>query len=182
MTTVLTKPISDSQFHPLSQEESNISIRYASLNDLSELGELWFYQRLYHEQWDELYVSIPAAQELWKKQIRSYLEQSNHCVIVAEDKKGKIIGYIHGSYHPWPMSPFQCYGSLNTIAVAEEAQGQGIGKNLIRCLLEWFQKQHVQHISLFVDYRNQNALQLYRGMGFRSYQHRLMLTLVCESQ
>ena len=92
-----------------------------------------------------------------------------------------IVGYVHGSYHPWPISPFQCYGSLNTIAVAEEAQGQGIGKNLIRCLLGWFQMQKVQHISLFVDFRNQIALQLYQDMGFRSYQHRLMLTLVSET-
>ncbi|MFX0064909.1 MAG: GNAT family N-acetyltransferase [Candidatus Hermodarchaeota archaeon] len=181
MATVLTRSISESQSHPLSQEEYNISIRPASLNDLSELGKLWFYQRSYHEQWDELYVSIPTAQESWKKQIQSYLNQSNHCVFVAEDRKRKIIGYVHGSYHPWPISPFQCYGSLNTIAVAEEAQGQGIGKNLIKCLLGWFQKHQVHHISLFVDYRNQNALQLYQDMGFRSYQHRLMLTLVSES-
>ncbi|MFX1536496.1 MAG: GNAT family N-acetyltransferase, partial [Promethearchaeota archaeon] len=134
MATVLTRSIAESQPQPqpLSQEETNVSIRPASLKDVSELGKLWFYQRTYHEQWDELYISIPAAQEDWKKQIQTSLSQPNHCVLVAEDREGKILGYVHGSYHPWPISPFQCYGSLNTIAVAEEAQGQGIGKNLVK--------------------------------------------------
>ena len=142
------------------------------------MSELWLYHRRYHEQWDNVYFTIPAAQQKWGEQLKRYLSQSNHCVLIAENVQGKVVGYIHGSFHPWPMSPFQHYGSLNTISVAEDAQGQGIGKKLVKKLLEWFKTHQIQYISLHVDHRNQIALKLYQDIGFRPYQQRLMLNLV----
>ncbi|MFX0095135.1 MAG: GNAT family N-acetyltransferase [Candidatus Hodarchaeota archaeon] len=87
------------------------------------------------------------------------------------------MGYVHGSFYPWPMSPHKYYGSLNTIAIRPEAQGQGIGTKLVHQLLAWFQAQNIQYISVHVDYRNQPALRLYEKMGFRAYQQRLMMDL-----
>ncbi|MFX0061673.1 MAG: GNAT family N-acetyltransferase [Candidatus Hermodarchaeota archaeon] len=177
MSMMLTKSGSESQTLWTIQKTENIQIRPAELDDVEILGELWLYQRCFHEQWDEIYVAIPMAQQMWQEQLKSYLNQSNHCVFVAKNVLEKIVGYVHGSFHPWPVSPFQFYGSLNTIAVAEESQGQGIGKKLIRKLLEWFKEHQIKYISLHVDYRNQNALKMYQDLGFHPYQQRLMLDL-----
>ncbi|MFX1536605.1 MAG: GNAT family N-acetyltransferase [Promethearchaeota archaeon] len=155
-------------------------MRLARSEDAKNLGKLWFAQRTYHQQWDELYASVPKAKHDWVKQFLTWLPQKNHCVLVAEDEYGQIMGYVHGSYHSWPLSPFEYYGSLNTIAVAEEARGCGIGKKLVNKLLKWFKERKIQHISIHVDYRNRIALNLYRSVGFRSYQHRLMLNLSNE--
>ncbi|MFX1250728.1 MAG: GNAT family N-acetyltransferase [Promethearchaeota archaeon] len=159
------------------QQKCNIQIRSANLEDIEILGDLWYYHRNHHKQWDNLYAIIPSAQKEWEKQVKTYLNQSNHCILVAEDRTGKVVGYVHGSFHAWPLSPFQYYGSLNTITVAEEAQSQGIGKQLVKNLLSWFKEQQIDHISLHVDYRNRVALQIYHDVGFRPYQHRLMLDL-----
>ncbi|MFX0065127.1 MAG: GNAT family N-acetyltransferase [Candidatus Hermodarchaeota archaeon] len=180
MSIILDRAVSESQRLYISKNRDFLQIRPANLKDIETLGVLWFYQRCYHEQWDELYASVPSAQHDWKKLIESFLDQPNHCIFIAEDIDGKIVGYIHGSFHSWPMSPYQQYGSLNTIAVTPEAQGQGIGKRLVRTLLRWFKKQNIRHISIHVDYRNQIALKLYQSVGFRPYQQRLMLNLSME--
>ncbi|MFX1255599.1 MAG: GNAT family N-acetyltransferase [Promethearchaeota archaeon] len=180
MSTALDRVVSESRTIHISKNRDFIQIRSAGPKDIEMLGVLWFYQRSYHEQWDELYASIPSAQHDWKKVVESYFDQPNHCILIAEDTDGKIVGYIHGSFHPWPMSPYQQYGSLNTIAVIPEAQGQGIGKKLVRALLKWFKNQNIQHISIHVDFRNRIALKLYQDVGFRPYQQRLMLNLAIE--
>ncbi|MFX1532777.1 MAG: GNAT family N-acetyltransferase [Promethearchaeota archaeon] len=174
MSVLLTKPVPKPYFP---QQRCNIQIRPANPEDIEILGDLWFYHRGHHKQWDNLYAITPSAQKEWEKQLKGYLNQSNHCVLVAEEISGKAVGYVHGSFHAWPLSPFQYYGSLNTITVAKEAQGQGIGKQLVKDLLRWFKEQQIDHISLHVDYRNRVALQLYQDVGFRPYQHRLMLDL-----
>ncbi|MFX0094860.1 MAG: GNAT family N-acetyltransferase [Candidatus Hodarchaeota archaeon] len=156
---------------------SLIRIRPAKLEDLEELGKLWLYQRQYHEQWDDLYVTNTTAQKTWIEQILVAIEKPNHCILVAEKDLGEVVGYIHGSFYPWPFSPKEYYGSLNTIVIAAEFQGQGIGKKLVQILLQWFRYHHIEHISVHVDYRNQRALKLYQQVGFRAYQHHLMLDI-----
>lgn len=174
MSSFLTKSVPN---FCIPHQRCDIQIRSAQLDDIEVLGDLWLYHRSYHKQWDILYAINPSAQKEWEKQLKTYLNHSNHCILVAEDVTGKVVGYIHGSFHTWPLSPFQYYGSLNTITVAKEAQGQGIGKQLVINLLSWFKEQQIDHISLHVDYRNRIALQLYQDVGFRPYQHRLMLDL-----
>ncbi|MFX0094288.1 MAG: GNAT family N-acetyltransferase [Candidatus Hodarchaeota archaeon] len=177
MPVISTRTTLESHSVQTLKQESRITIRPASLEDIDTLGDLWYHQRCYHEQWDELYETAISGQQKWKEYIISCLSQSNQLVLVAEDDQKKIIGYIHGSFYPWPFSPFEIYGSLNTIAISPEAQGQGTGKKLVQKLLNWFKEQKIQHISVHVDYRNEGALHLYKNTGFRSYQHRLMLNL-----
>ncbi|MFX0093439.1 MAG: GNAT family N-acetyltransferase [Candidatus Hodarchaeota archaeon] len=177
MSTTLTQEGLEPQASQILQQRKKIQIRVAKLEDVEVLGELWFYQRCYHEQWDGLYETTASGQQEWKEFIQSCLIEQNHCVLVAEDSCGMIVGYIHGSFYSWPFSPFEVYGSLNTIAVSPETQRQGIGKKLVKKLVSWFRKKDIQHVSVHVDFRNEGAIHLYQTVGFRSYQHRLMLEL-----
>lgn len=161
-------------------QTSKIYIRSAQIEDTEILAELWLVHRNYHKQWSELYSYIPTAQSDYVNQLIIWFHEQNHCILLAEDEYGKILGYIHGSCHPWPVSPFEHYGSLNTITVVEEARGRGIGKKLVNKILEWFKEHQIQHVSLHVDYRNDIALNLYRGVGFQHYHHRLILNLNTE--
>ncbi|MFX1537306.1 MAG: GNAT family N-acetyltransferase [Promethearchaeota archaeon] len=127
MVVTRTNPV-ELQSPPVLQDPVPIRIRLANKEDIELLSNLWLYQRRHHEYWDNIYAMTPSAQQKWGEQLKNYLSQSNHRVLIAEDMLGKVVGYVHGSFHPWSMSPFQHYGSLNTISVAEEAQGQGVGK------------------------------------------------------
>lgn len=129
MSTVFSDQIIQTQKVDETKNREKLHVRPAQVEDAENLGNLWLLQRDYHRQWDELYESLPSARYDWVDQLISWLEQKNHCVLVAEDEQGEIIGYVHGSFYPWPMSPFEYYGSLNTISVAEELRGRGVGKN-----------------------------------------------------
>ncbi|MFX1534536.1 MAG: GNAT family N-acetyltransferase [Promethearchaeota archaeon] len=177
MSSALTSPEITTHIETLSVSKETVKIREAQKGDLDQLGQLWLIQRTYHLKWDGLYASIPSATDKWKKGVEKALNISTEQVFVAEDETGKLLGYVAGGIYPWPVSPFQKYGSLNTIAVAERSRRQGIGKRLVLELLRWFQREGIQHISIYVDYRNQVALQLYKSLGFREYQKRLMLDL-----
>ena len=181
MVLSLTKSVIQDQSPKTFDQSCKISIRLAQIEEVEVLGELWLAHRDYHKQWGELYSYVPTAQLDWINQLIAWLHEQNHCIFLAEDEYGNVLGYIHGSYHPWPLSPFEYYGSLNTIAVLEEARGQGIGKKLVNRILDWFKEHQIQHVSLHVDYRNDIALNLYRGVGFHLYQHRLILNLNSES-
>lgn len=159
-----------------SQKSCSFQIRPAKWGDIPFLGDLWVYQRYHHLQWDKLYRTTASGLEEWKKYIQLCLEQSNHLILVAEDDLEKIVGYIHGSYYPWPFSPYEVYGSLNTLVINPEVKRRGIGKKLAKLLHIWFKKEGIRHISVHVDYHNTAALALYKKMGFRSYQERL----ICE--
>lgn len=176
MAVVLTEPL----VHPdrLGREQlHNIIIRPAQSEDVEFLGELWLIQRNYHMKWDKLYKNTPDARYNWINNVMNWLQEKNHCILVAENSFGHIIGYIHGSYHEWVYSPFEYYGSLNTISVAEDARGQGVGRSLVEELLEWFKEKEIMSVSIHVDCRNHVAMNLYKSVGFRDYQYRLMLEL-----
>ncbi|MFX0092231.1 MAG: GNAT family N-acetyltransferase [Candidatus Hodarchaeota archaeon] len=180
MVDVLVQPTSEGQ-SVSTLVQTTEGIRAGHAEDVEILGALWLYQRNHHKQWDKRYATLASGQEEWKDFIKACLDQSNHCILVAEDWLGRVIGYIHGSFYPWPMSPNEYYGSLNTIAINPEAQGQGIGKKLVQALLDWFREENIQHISVHVDYRNRIALRLYKKLGFQSYQYRLMIDLESSS-
>ncbi|MFX1250628.1 MAG: GNAT family N-acetyltransferase [Promethearchaeota archaeon] len=177
MSSVLTTPKISTHIETPSLSKETVKIREAQKRDLDQLGQLWLMQRIFHQKWDELYASIPSAKDKWKEGIEKALNIPTEKIFIAEDETGKLLGYVAGGIYPWPISPFQKYGSLNTIAVAENSRRQGIGKRLALELLSWFQREEIQHISIHVDYRNQVALQLYKSLGFREYQKRLMLDL-----
>ncbi|MFX0172793.1 MAG: GNAT family N-acetyltransferase [Candidatus Hodarchaeota archaeon] len=156
---------------------SSILIRKADILDLDQLRDLWIEQRNYHYELDSLYAYTEESPQKWVEQIENILHSESQRVYVAVNSQGHILGYIHGGIYPWPISPYEYYGSLNTVSVTREAQGQGIGKRLIMKLLDWFKDKGIEQVSLHVDYRNHRALKLYHSLGFRPYQHRLMLSL-----
>ncbi|MFX1256059.1 MAG: GNAT family N-acetyltransferase [Promethearchaeota archaeon] len=169
--------VRDYEVQELVDLDSSILIRKADILDLDHLRDLWIEQRNYHYELDSLYSYREESPQKWSEQIESILHSESQCVYVAVNSQGHILGYIHGGIYPWPISPYEFYGSLNTISVTQEARGQGIGKRLIMRLLDWFKDQGIEQVSLHVDYRNHVALELYYSLGFRHYQHRLMLSL-----
>jgi ribosomal protein S18 acetylase RimI-like enzyme len=171
----------DNSYMQIQEEKENLNhsevcIRHAKQEDVEALGYLWLIHREYHYQFDEIYVAEKDAREKWTRQISEFIQQKNHHILVAE-VNGEVVGYVHGCFYPWPLSPIENYGSLNTISVAEAYRGKGIGRILIAQLMDWFRTENVEHISIHVDVRNQAALSLYKSVGFDFYQHRMMLNL-----
>jgi len=59
-------------------------------------------------------------------------------------------------------------GTLMSIAVAPEAQGQGIGQRLVKAFLEESARRGLKHVDLTTDMNNNASVnQFYQRMGFR---------------
>jgi mycothiol synthase len=61
---------------------------------------------------------------------------------------------------------FPGHGEVDVLGVRPDAQGQGLGRALLRWGVAWLQEQRAPHVRLIVDGTNENALGLYRSEGF----------------
>jgi len=98
---------------------------------------------------DELY-------EVWiEKSCRGWARK----VFVAEEA-GVIEGYL--TCH----LPSSGNGEIGLVGVAEQAQGKGVGTQLVSRGVRWFEQQGTEKISVVTQGRNVRAQRLYQKCGF----------------
>ncbi len=56
---------------------------------------------------------------------------------------------------------------IDTVSVKPEAQGKGIGKQLILQAIKWAKELNQRYVGLLVELNNPRALKLYQNLGFR---------------
>ena len=56
---------------------------------------------------------------------------------------------------------------IDTVSVKPEAQGKGIGKQLILQAIKWAKELNHSYVGLLVELNNPRALKLYQNLGFR---------------
>jgi putative acetyltransferase len=111
-------------------------------------------------------LQMPYPSEAhWRKRLAdSDLPGTRHIHLVAE-RDGQLLG--SAGLHPVNDSPRRAHAMGLGITVAGPAQGQGVGKALMRALLQVAdQWANVLRIELTVFADNQRAIALYRSMGF----------------
>jgi ribosomal protein S18 acetylase RimI-like enzyme len=82
-------------------------------------------------------------------------------IVLVAELDGAAAGYITLDY----TSPSD--NSIGLFAVAPEARGRGIGRQLVRCGLEWLRSQGAAASRVVTQGRNLAALKLYQKAGFR---------------
>lgn len=86
--------------------------------------------------------------------------------LVAEDTSGQILGYAYaGTYRPRPA-----YGATveNSVYVAAEARGRGVGRALLAALIERCRQAGKREmIAVIGDSANLGSIALHRALGFR---------------
>lgn len=76
------------------------------------------------------------------------------------DWEGQAAGYL--TCHSKPDGR----GQIGLFAVAAEAQGEGLGKQLVQAALCWFQEKRLQPVQVVTQGRNTKAQRLYQKAGF----------------
>jgi dTDP-4-amino-4,6-dideoxy-D-galactose acyltransferase len=64
-------------------------------------------------------------------------------------------------------------GEIGIVGVATEAQGRGLGRELVATALWWFAERGIERVTVVTQGRNIVAQRLYQSMGFRSAQVQL---------
>lgn len=89
---------------------------------------------------------------------RGLLRRKDSDLLVAE-MGGDIAGYAVF----WAVLD---QGELGNVAVHEDFRGRGIGRQLVRAVLDRADDRGVREVFLEVRYSNTNAQELYRAFGF----------------
>ncbi len=97
----------------------------------------------------------------------SYLREGP--LLIAE-LDGEVIGMAKGHVKPG-------VGHINFVYLRPDARGQGHGKELVRELVAFFRGGGVEHVTLNVDSSNDQALGVWRRLGFTEYRRSLTTAL-----
>ena len=109
------------------------------------------------------------AEEVDETWVSDFLTRShaNGLSLVTQAESGEIVGEIH-AYSPG----LYCFSHVPTdltIAVAPEAQGQGVGRQLFETFVRYVveMRPDIQRVELISRESNRKAILFYESLGFR---------------
>src|SRR3990172_1681814 len=127
------------QIRPMS--EKDIGKRIEQILDLAMMANPWATRVKYREFLLPLFHEFP------------------YLTFVAVDGR-KIGGYVMGDVN-------RNEGIVEDIAVLPDYRGRGLGRRLMRAEMTAMRKVGVEHVTLWVHWRNSEAIPFYYGLGFR---------------
>ncbi|WP_062104383.1 GNAT family N-acetyltransferase [Bacillus niameyensis] len=145
--------------------DQKVKIRTAHVNDSEQILEM---QKQVVAEGEFLTTVIEELshrtieqQQAW---VRKVLENERETFIVAEIK-GVIVGWI--VFQSEGRKRLAHKGSIGMM-VSQEFRGIGIGKQLLKALIEWAEEHPlIEKVCLGVFSNNARALSLYKSMGFK---------------
>jgi ribosomal protein S18 acetylase RimI-like enzyme len=93
---------------------------------------------------------------------REFLEDPRHHIAVAIDG-GKVVGFASGVHYVHPDAPAQLW--INEVGVAPTHQGRGIGKDVLKALLQTGADLNCTVAWVLTDRSNVAARALYSSVG-----------------
>jgi L-amino acid N-acyltransferase len=141
-----------------------VTIRHATENDLSQI--LAIYNDIIINTaavWDH----APHTLEMRKQWFQTKQEQG-YPVFVAEENS-KILGFSSiGPFRTWTGYK---YTVENSVYVASESRGKGIGKLLMPPLIEAVKELKLHAIVAGIDAENEASIKLHEQFGFKEVAH-----------
>ncbi|ATP42408.1 GNAT family N-acetyltransferase [Solibacillus sp. R5-41] len=114
-------------------------------------------------------LSYDNREVLWKKNIAV----EKNVVLVAENVQGEIIGFADGSTRETNLVANA--SDLTTIYLLEQYQGQGIGKKLLKEMMESFKERQFQ--TIYVDVLADNKTRYFYENYGAEYVKSVQLTI-----
>jgi L-amino acid N-acyltransferase len=141
-----------------------ITIRHAVENDLPDLLSI-YNDIILHTT--AVYDYDPHTLEM-RRQWFATKQQQGFPIFVAEEE-GKLLGFSSiGPFRAWAAYK---YSVENSVYVADEARGKGVGKLLIPPLIEAAKQLQLHTIIAGIDATNEASLKLHKSFGFEEVAH-----------
>jgi ribosomal protein S18 acetylase RimI-like enzyme len=139
----------------------------------------------FHREVAEGAWPVRAVEDAWAHRREQYLEWLGEgsarmlVAVQAGDEGAPPAGYAVLSVKPsmasWDVG--SQVGELETLVVAEEARGEGIGTLLIEACRERLRAQGIRYWNVAVVEANEGATRLYERAGFKPFYRNLMAEL-----
>ena len=141
-----------------------VQVREAVENDLPELLSI-YNDIILHTT--AVYDYEPHTLEMRKQWFETKKQQGFPVFVAVAD--GKILGFSSiGPFRAWAAYK---YSVENSVYVAADARGKGIGKLLIPPLIETTKKLGLHTIIASIDTANETSLRLHKSFGFFEVAH-----------
>lgn len=141
-------------------DQTILEFNRGRIKELKEITILEIEEKYYGEMKDLHDQSFPKTYYSGQDIISRINEDRKVFIVVNNDK---LSGYIYVEAEP-------AYGeaSIEFFAVKESERGKGIGSKLLTVALKWlFTFESMESITLCVNSSNQNAINLYKKVGFQ---------------
>jgi len=140
-----------------------VCLRDISFSQVSIIKELWEKNRKYHENLSEFFGDL-YSDLVFEERIKPFssFDKDHIKITLAEDNLSRnILGYC--------ISTFKgIEGETQTLHVAEEIRGSGIGKSLMDSHIKWLQNNGCKDIAITVAFENTNTIEFYKTLGFKA--------------
>jgi ribosomal protein S18 acetylase RimI-like enzyme len=94
--------------------------------------------------------------------VSEFLSDPRHHLAVAIDR-GQVIGFASGVHYVHPDKPAELW--INEVGVAPDHQGRGVGKAVVRALLEHGKRLGCEQAWVLTENANTAAMRLYASVG-----------------
>ncbi|HUN05596.1 MAG TPA: GNAT family N-acetyltransferase [Aggregatilineales bacterium] len=145
--------------------------------DAPAIVELWSALVAYHR---ELTTDLPAAAvngaARYAKRLIQRLDDPFTHILVAEDED-RVIGFALGTIVDLLPDIFNVEpgGYLADIFIDPAYRHQGLGRELIEQMINWFREQQVHYIELSVAVQNKQAIAFWKAVGGREVMLRMRI-------
>ena len=96
-------------------------------------------------------------------------QRDNYAIFVAVDETGRIVGW--SALNPYHTRPGYRFTTENSVYIAADRRGQGIGKQLLEPLIEAARARGLHAIIAAIDATNEASIRLHARYGFEQVGH-----------
>ncbi len=150
----------------------NMHIRTAEIKDIPQIVNLGKQLFELHAKLDrEYYFLEDNFSELFGNWVKNYLAQNSQFIIVAEESKEHIIGFIAGfikSLYPWFR--LKNVGHISFMVIDEKFRKKGVGRLLEEQARLWFKQKGINYIELYVEENNDIGQEAWFSYGFLPFK------------
>jgi ribosomal protein S18 acetylase RimI-like enzyme len=150
---------------------------------LDEVGPLFRAMHEHHRAGGEQALPFRSADEAWERRRPHYetLLASGRGHLLLAEEEGRAIGYAMVSLigGQVTLTTGDRMAELETLSVAEDQRGQGVGRALMDAAYAVMRELGVTEVMLYVLEGNDGAVRFYERLGLQPYL-RVMLGRVAE--
>jgi ribosomal protein S18 acetylase RimI-like enzyme len=152
-------------------------------SDVEALEPLWKALVEHHRDIAAGEVVVRPAEDAWQRRRRQYaawLEDGTGLLFLAraegsDEAVGYVMCHLLGSGSTYDLGEVR--GDVETLAVAPQARGAGVGTALLGAVREELRRRGCTHWSISVAAANTGAVRLYERLGFRPWVQLLQAPL-----
>jgi len=147
----------------------------ATDSEVPGMVEVWKEFMDFHSHIDPYFARTEEGSSKFEEWLRSLMKSDNALVLVAKED-GQVTAYsLSQICKRHPLFKEVDYGYIYDLAVKSEYRRRGIGKQMLKRILEWFESHHIDRIELMVLAKNQIGYSFWKKHGFEVVAHCMFL-------